>query len=310
MLDLHSSCRCAVLVLAPLATLCAELPQEARTAIDRITGGKGVYAADEKTYKVVFPREAAAIVQDWQNLSPNAGLNSWVAMSPGVHHPASMTGQYLLLDDEVADVVSAVVDSGIEVTGLAALTSFDGPRLRKLDVTGRGSVQQLATAFRKGLDAITEARRRYWSIEARSRRPEVPLESDIDSRALDAVLSMRGTVVGGAYKASIGMRALLNGEQVGREMGFATSISVTGTNDSAVVAGEFVERQQDLQKVLKAILASGLHIDSIRNHTMGEHPQVVFVQFWSEGKAIELARMIRYVLDVEVGAPSLSEVIR
>ena len=288
---------------------CADFPQDARTAIDRITGGNGTYQADENVYKVVFPRDAATIVQNWQTLSPNVGLNSWVAFSPGIHHQAILTGEYLLRDDEVNDVVGTALDAGIEVTGLAALTSYDGPRLRRLAVAGKGKYQELASAYRKGLEAVSSARRRHSLHQRRPTKPELSLESNIDKRLLDDVLSMRGTIDGGAYRAAVGKRALLNGELVGREMGIATSISFTGTNECAVASGEFVERREDLQKVLRAIRSKGLTIDSIRNHTLGEHPQVIFVQFWGQGKAVDLARAIRYVLDIEVGAISVSEVI-
>src|SRR5256712_1108797 len=57
----------------------ATVSQQARALIERVTGGKGTYAADDGVYRVVFPREEATIVQDYQSLSPNLGLNSWSA---------------------------------------------------------------------------------------------------------------------------------------------------------------------------------------------------------------------------------------
>jgi hypothetical protein len=87
-------------------------------------------------------------------------------------------------------------------------------------------------------------------------------------------------------------------------MGITTWLSVSGTNDRAVAHGEFVETPEDLQKVLKALRAKGINIDSIRNHTLGEHPQFIFVRFWGQGAALELAKAIRYVLEVDAGALS------
>ena len=280
----------------------AEVPPQERTSIDRIIGAKGTYIADDGVYKVVLPREAATVVQDYQTLSSNLGLNSWVAFTSGVHSDAILTGQLLLLDGEVDSVLSAVLNAGLEVNGLASSSLFDGPRLHTLDVTGRGSFQSLATAFRKGLDEIGHVQRTMASGATKSLRPALPLESAITSGPLDAVLSMRGTIVGGAYKAAIGKRALLYGERIGREMGAATWVSFSGTNDRAIAYGEFVETIDDLQKVLKALRVKGINIDAIRNHTVGEHPQLVFIRFWSQGTALELARAVRYVLDVEVGA--------
>src|SRR6266478_2595181 len=87
----------------------AEVPEQARAAIDRIVGTKGANIADEGVYKIVLPREGATIVQDYQTLSPNFGMNSWAAFTPGVRHEAMLTAQLLLLEDEVDPVLTAVL---------------------------------------------------------------------------------------------------------------------------------------------------------------------------------------------------------
>src|SRR5262249_53154828 len=111
-----------------------------------------------------------------------------------------------------------------------------------------------------------------------------------------------GLVVGGVYRAAIGKRAVLHGEQIGREMGVSTWFSFAGDNNHAVAHGEFVETATDLKRVLTALRARGMNIVSIRNHTVGETPQFVYVRFWGKGSAIELAKALRYVLEIEVGA--------
>src|SRR6266404_5767921 len=108
----------------------AEVPQQVRTSIDRIIGAKGSYNASEGVYKVILPREEATIVDDDRTLSPNLSLNSWVALTSAIHREAILTGQFLLLDDEANTVLSVVLDAGLEVTGLASSSVFDGPRLR------------------------------------------------------------------------------------------------------------------------------------------------------------------------------------
>jgi Domain of Unknown Function (DUF1259) len=89
---------------------------------------------------------------------------------------------------------------------------------------------------------------------------------------------------------------------VGREMGISTWISFAGTKDHAVAQGEFVASSDDLQSLLKALGSKNVSIISIRNHTNGEHPQFLFVRFWQQGEAIDLARSLRYALDVQTGA--------
>ena len=213
-----------------------------------------------------------------------------------------LTGQFLVLDDEVNPVLDVVLEAGLDVTGLAASCSFDGPHSHTIDVTGLGSFPTLASAFRKGLDAIQRVRRTTAISLKSAARPTIPIESAINPGPLDAVLSMRGTVTAGVYKAAIGTKTLLNGEFVGREMGMSTWISVAGTNDHALAQGEFIESPNGLRKLLTALRARRLNVASIRNHTLGEHPQSVFVRFWGEGNALQLAKAVRYALDVQVGA--------
>ena len=56
----------------------------------------------------------------------------------------------------------------------------------------------------------------------------------------------------------------------------------------------------DLQRVAKALRAKGISVTSIRNHTLGEQPQFVFVDFRGEGAALDLAKAVRYALDAQV----------
>ena len=295
-----------IILIALFSTaLPGQVPQQVRVSIDRIIGGRGTYFSDDQVYKVVVPREEATIVYDWQTLSPNLGLNSWAAFKSGVGGEAILTGQLLLLDDEVDSVISAALEAKLEVTGLASSSVFDGPHLSTLDVIANGTFEELAAGFRKCLDMIQQVRRARGRPKAIA--PDAPIDSSIDPAPLDAVLTTKGIVIGGTYRAAIGANAVLRGEQVGREMGMSTWVSIAGRQDRAVAHGEFIASTDDLQRVLKALRLKGISITSIRNHTVGEHPQFVFVHFRGEGAALDLARDVKYALDAQAGKePSLS----
>jgi hypothetical protein len=137
---------------------------------------------------------------------------------------------------------------------------------------------------------------------AKSASPELQLDSSIDPGPLNTILSMRGSVLDGVYRAAIGRRALLDGETIGREMGISTWVAFAGTDDHALVQGEFAATSDELQNLLKALRSKNFNVTSIRNHPAGEHPQFLFVRFWQQGKSVELARGLRYALDVQVGS--------
>jgi hypothetical protein len=83
---------------------------------------------------------------------------------------------------------------------------------------------------------------------------------------------------------------------------WSTWIAIAGNNDHPVARGESIESAERFRKLLGALRSRGLDIASVRNHTLGEHPACVFVKFWRQGSAIQLARAKRYALDVQVGA--------
>ena len=260
----------------------ADVSEEARISIDRVIGHKGTYKRDEGVYKIVLPSGETTIVQDYQTVSPNLGLNSWAAFTSGIHHEAVLTGHFFLLDDEVNPVLDVVLEAGLDVTGLAASCSFDGPPSHTIDVMGLRSLPTLASAFRKGLNAMQRVGRTRAISSKSAAKPTIPIESAINPGPLDAVLSLNGTVTAGA---------------------------VAGTNDHALAQGECVESPNGRRKLLTALRARGLNIDSIRNHTLGEHPQSVFVSFWGEGTVLQLSKAVRYALNVQVGPSGSREKI-
>jgi hypothetical protein len=299
----------SLLAVGVATQLMAEVPIQARVVIDQIIGSQGIYISEEGVYKVVLPEPKTTVVQDYQTLSPNFGLNSWVSLTSAVHHEAFLSGQLLLLEDEVNPVMTAVLNSGLEINGLADSTTFDGPRLKTLDVIGVGTYQSLASAFRKALDEIR--RTRVDAIrEPKVVPPGLSLDSSINPHPLDDVLSMRGSVSGGVYSAAIGRRALSHGETIGREMGVTSWVSVSGTDDRAFAQGEFVATSDELQNLLRALRTKNIKIVSIRNHMVGEHPQLLYVRFWDQGRAIDIVTALRYALNVQVGVTAAPSFVR
>lgn len=210
-----------------------------------------------------------------------------------------MTAEFSLLDDEITPVIGAALDSGLQITGLANSTS-DGPRVFTLNIWELGDYNHLASGVRRCFDAITAVRR---STQAKSDRhlKRPPERNRIDAGPINMILSMNGTVINGVYRAEIGRVTLLNGTPIGRELGASTWIVLSGTNQRAMVQGEFVATQSELQSVLKALRSRQLKFISIRNHTVGEHPQLIFVRFRGEGSAVSLAEAVRYALNVQFG---------
>src|SRR5262245_30391888 len=244
----------AALVLAPRAAYAQipSIPTTAQRSIERIIGLTGSYTPDESVFKLRIPRPDIALNLQGQRVTTSFALESWVAFSPEIRGSGLVIGELQLVEDEVNPVASAALDAGLEINGLANTTLFDQPRLLTLNLSGTGSFDKLAAAVRKCLDAIAAA---HSSKTAATVRPPFPKTSAIDAAPIDAILSMKGSVANGVYRASIGQVTVLNNTPIAKEMGVSTSVVFSGTNQNAIVQGEIVAIGEQLQRVLKALRA-------------------------------------------------------
>jgi hypothetical protein len=85
--------------------------------------------------------------------------------------------------------------------------------------------------------------------------------------------------------------------QMGKAMGVNTWAVFAGSNDKAIVEGDFAVLESELQGVLKALRGAGLFITSIHNHMVGESPRIVFLHYWGAGTVSDLAKAIKGGLD-------------
>jgi len=289
-------------VIAALSSTAAMPPisPQARAALDRALGTKGVYVEEESAYKFAFPRTDLSLQVAGQRLSPAQAPRSWATFSPSMRQEGAINGEIIVLEDEVNRVMSAALNAGLEVTGLGGTLPFEQPRLFAMNVWSEGTFQNLASALRKTLDEVGRAGQSRAAPPAAAVAPA--LANNIDPAQLNSVLSMRGVVSEGIYRAAIGRIAVVNGTPIGREMGMSTSIAIFGTNDRAFVEADMIVSPDELQRVLKALRARDFTVTSIRKHIVGEHPESMFIRVWKQGAAVDLARGLRFALDVAVGA--------
>jgi len=83
--------------------------------------------------------------------------------------------------------------------------------------------------------------------------------------------------------------------------GLAQHLNISIGTVSRALNGKADVSPQTLQRVLKALRARDFTITTIRNHLAGEHPSSLFVHVWKQGPAVELARGLRFALDVATG---------
>lgn len=266
--------------------------------IEEATGLKGTFSSKEGVFKVMKPRNDVKIqVDDW-TMPPFMGLTSYAAFKTARGSQAMMMGDTVVFEDEVNPVMSAALDAGLEVTALHNHFFFDHPRVYFMHIGGMGDTAKLAEGVKKVYDTIAQIR---------SAHPEpqtvfsgsIPETSSITPAPLEAIFGSKGQVNNGMFKVVIGRTASMHGVTVGNEMGVNTWAAFAGSDDSAVVDGDFAMRESELQTVLKTMRASGINIVAIHEHMTGESPRILFLHYWGKGKAVDLAKGVKTALDAQ-----------
>src|SRR5499427_779166 len=279
--------------LALIAVACASAADGLDQAkIDELTGLKGKFNEKEGVYKVTFPRNDVRVVVDGWTMPPFMGLGTWAAFTP-TKDGAMVMGDTVLFEDEVNAAMSAALDNGLSVTALHNHFFFDQPKVFFMHIEGEGAVEKLATAVRKVYDAAKQ-------IRAASPRPKdsfgaesLPEKSSITAAPLNEIFGTQGESKDGMMKFTIGRPATMHGVKIDNTMGVNTWAAFAGSDDNAVVDGDFAVTEDELQAVLKSLVKQKIHILAIHQHMTHEQPRMIFFHYWGRGRAKDLAETIK-----------------
>jgi hypothetical protein len=266
--------------------------------IEQLTGLKGTLNEAEGVFKVTAPRTDVKVSVDGWQMPPFMGLTSWAGFTTGKKVEAMVMGDIVLLQDEVNPVMSAALDSGLSVTALHNHFFYDEPKIYFMHIGGEGSVDKLAAGVRAAFDKVKEIRAAQPEIAKGFGKPFAPASNAINGAQLDPVLGAKGQAKDGMFKVVFGRMAKMDcGCDAGKEMGVNTWAAFAGTDQDAIVDGDFVVLESELQPVLKSLRHDGINIVAIHHHMTGETPRYLFLHYWGRGPAGELAQAVKNALD-------------
>jgi hypothetical protein len=81
-------------------------------------------------------------------------------------------------------------------------------------------------------------------------------------------------------------------------MGVNTWAAFAGSDDDAVVDGDFAVAEGELQPVLKALRGGGINVVAIHSHMTEESPRILFLHYWGRGKAVDLGTTVKKAVDL------------
>ena len=264
--------------------------------IEKITGLKGAYSQAENVFKVSKPRpEMNVRVNGWK-IPPFMGTGSWAAFTPMADGQTMVMGDNVVYEDEVAATMSAALENGLEVTALHNHFFFEQPKVYFMHISGMGSASSLAGAVKKVLETPDRIRSASAIPAVTYPLKQVSQQSAITGEPLEKILGGKGEANSGMFKVTLGRDIKIHGMNMGNAMGVNTWAGFAGTNDNAVVDGDFAVLESELQSVLKSLRKSGIQIVAIHQHMTHEEPRMMFLHYWGQGKAEDLAKAVKEAL--------------
>jgi len=254
---------------------------------------------DETVAKLTFPRNEVSVTVDNKSMHPFMGLTSWVSFQKGMNVgvEAMIMGDLCLFEDEVNSSMSIALENSIDVTALHNNFFFDDPKVYFMHIGGEGELEKLASGVLSILDSVKRIRTRNPQPQKYLESQIIPQENNIDRRPLEETLGVSGQARDGIFKVVIGRVTRAEcGCLVGKNMGVNTWAAFGGTNESAVVCGDFALLERELQAVLRTLRKADINVVAIHNHMVFEHPRFVFIHYWGKGRTTDLASKLKSAL--------------
>lgn len=265
------------------------------TTVDRAIGRAGSMQPGE-VQRYSFPRTDLRVTAAGVAVKPALALGSWVAFKrmpgAGAGAEAMAMGDLVLLESEVAPVISMLQSKGVEQTALHNHLQHETPAVMYLHIQARSDPVKIAEAVRAAL-ALTKTP---------STAPATPAGGvgfELDTARLASELGYGGKVNGGVYQVSVPRdeSVRMGAMEIPPSMGVATALNFQPTGHGrAAITGDFVLTAGEVNPVIKSLRAGGIEVTALHSHMLGEEPRLYFMHFWANEDAVKLARTLRTAL--------------
>lgn len=278
------------------------------SSYEAVTGLKGSYDEKEKTYTVLIPRNDIKIAIYEIQLDPSMGLSSSIHFTPINESHFLMMGELVLFQDEINPVISALLEGNIEVSALHNHFLYDVPKVYFMHFSGKGTIAELSKPIRNALELVKSIRAKNPKLPNRFGGTIVLNANDIDPLSLEEVLGAKSQTKEGIAKFQFGRNIKIHGVNIGSQMGVKSWIAFAGSNDNAIVDGDFAVKERELQSILKILRKGNIDVLAIHQHMIGEYPRLVYVHFWGKGKALNLAKALKPAIETMSDNKALQDI--
>jgi hypothetical protein len=240
-----------------------------------------------------MPRKDLHVTVGSTEVKPALALGAWAAFHMVGKNDAMVMGDLVLTEEEVAPVMKALEDGGVEVTALHNHLIGESPRILYIHMGGHGDPVKMVQTIKQAV-ALTK-----------SPLPQgggVKETEDIgfDVAAVEKILGQPGKVSGGVLHFNVARAEKLTEEGMDTppSMGMGTSINFQPTgNGKAAIAGDFAMTWKEVGPVMKVLQDNGVQALALHNHALNDVPRLFYMHFWANVDAVNLAKTMRSALD-------------
>jgi hypothetical protein len=254
--------------------------------LDKVFGKKG--SVQDQVYKITFPRFDLKVKVNDFSVSPGLALGSWIGII-SMGSESMMMGDLVLLDEEVAPVVSKLVASNLSLTAIHNHLVNEKPNIKYIHFSGHGDAIQLAASIKSVL-SITGT-----PLTAPTAQSQT---NNADWSKVEAILGTTGKHNGSLLQYSFSRNEKLteNGMEMPPAIGMATGINFQLEGSNAAITGDFVLLPDEVNPVVKALTENGIAVTAIHNHMLHDNPRLFMLHFWAVSDPEKLATGLKAAL--------------
>ena len=118
---------------------------------------------------------------------------------------------------------------------------------------------------------------------------------------IDQALGRSGQKTGDVYRVSFprtDLHVSLKGVAIKPGLALGSWAAFLGTDDNAMVMGDLVLLEEELNPVMTKLRSAGFEISAVHNHLMEESPRILYMHYMGHGPATQLATSLRGALSV------------
>lgn len=256
--------------------------------VDRLVGYPG--QTEDDGFKISVPRLDLNVLVHGSWVDPRAGSTSWFAFQPQSHE-SLLIGEMVLVDWETPRIEALLESNQLTLTSIYRPFNGENPEVERVSFTGSGSRVLLAQKVRTLLAAT--------SMPAASPSAQTPpsVAQTAFALPLEKILGP-AQWEGGALSFSFVPAKVVTyeGVEIPAYMGFETIFHFQPDVKKSKIYGQWVLSREEAKKVIESLMINHIEVTDTHSLLLDLLPQQVFIDFWTEGDPVEIAKFLKEAL--------------